>query len=1189
LEKVIQMIAKASEPWLRHDRGKGVEMFRKDFQNMYGNRTRPTETSLLSQSCFARVIMIIACSLLLFSISTPSLAQQGTGNIVGSILDPTGAALLDADVTMHNVETGVEFHTKSNSAGAYTFPPVIPGTYEVRAVHAGFKIAIENHVVVQVGGRMEVNLSLPVGATSESVTVMSIPPDLNTTTAGLGVAFDQKPIENLPVNSRAALALAALTPGARSPFGADIQGQGDRGDQVYSISVSGAPAGETAIMIDGINAQLLTQAEVNIDPTVDSLSEFKIESGTLDASFGYTAGGVINMVTKSGTNQYHGTVYEYIRNDAFDAKNYFAAVNARPPEFRYNQYGAAVGGPIMRNRAFFFGNFEQYNYIKGVPSFTSVPTAQERTGDFSDLYTSSGTPIPLYDPLTTVPNPHGSGQVRSRFANNNVSSEIDPVALAYQNTFYPLPNTTPSNPYTHSNNYQGIVRTVNTMRQGMGRVDYKLAVSNSAFVRYWYYEFKTNNPNLLGPVFGRNDDMQNQNLVVGDTHIFSSRVINEFRVGSGMNLAPFTPGGQGQNWPSRLGLPSSIPAQELPSMTNGLPTPLTTLGYRARTRFEAIDTITMTLGNHTLSVGVDYRKSLDSANLGSPLSGSYSFNAAGTGNPQVSASTGSTYASFLIGNVSSTQFSTWIGATDRQNTIAAFAQDNWKALSNLTLNLGIRYDYQQQPYEQNNHYSSFNPNIIDSVNGLQGAYQFAGVGGVGRNFLQENYLNFGPRIGFAWAFGPRQQTVLRGGYSIYYTLQDGTGFAGNQNGFSNTTTYASQSPYQVFHLSSGIPTPPTPPLGAALGPAAFLGQSAVDTHPHAPSPMAQLTSLTLGQALPWGLVAQASFVRNFGYHIPTSAYNENTLNPIYDYQYGLALTDQVPNPYYGIIPASSSIGGPTISRQQSLLPFPYYSSITGNDNHEAWYITHLGEFQVTERNNHGLTVIAGYTVGKTIDVPAIFNSAPVANGLVGITGTGYQNVYNRSADRSLDGSDVSQRLTLSVLYELPIGRGRRFAFRSPALNSLLGGWQINDISIFQKGFPLAITGASNNLATRPNFVPGVSPRLAHRTRYEWFNTAAFMMPPLYTFGNVPRTLKDTRAPGACNFDMSVFKDFALHENMKLSFRAEAFNVFNHPEFGTPNGAFTAGPNGLNSNGTFGTITTTSIDNRELQLALKLLF
>jgi hypothetical protein len=1135
-----------------------------------------------SAACAALVLLALAV------IDRPSIAQLGTGVVVGSVYDSSGSVLPDSDVSITNLATSEVFSTKTNNAGSYIFPPVLPGTYQVSATHIGFKKQIQDNVVVQVGSRVAINLTLAVGSATQSVTVTSQPPDLNTTTASLGIAFDEPLIANLPVNSRAALALAALTPSAHSPFGADVEGQGDRGDQVYEISVSGGPPGETAIVADGVNLQYTTQGEANIDPTVDTLSEFKIESGTLDASYGYTAGGVINMATKSGTDQYHGSVYEYVRNDAFDAKNYFTAVNGNPPEFRYNQFGGTAGGPIIRTKAFFFGNYEEYNYIKAVPAFTTVPTPQERNGDFSDLFTSTGAPIILYDPATTAPNPKGSGQVRQPFPANNVASEIDPVASAYQSTFYPLPNTTPTNAFTHANNYEGIVRTVNTMRQAMGRADYRVTQADNAFVRYWFYQFLTNNPDLLSSAFWRLDDMKNQNLVVGDTHVFSPHMFNELRVSGTLNLFLFGPGGQGQDWPQKLGLPSSVPVNQLPSMSNGLPTPVTTQGYRGRVRWEFTDTLTKTLGNHALSIGTDYRKSFDSGNYGSGISGLYTFSTSQTDNPQQIASTGSQYASFLIGDVASTSFATWLGATDRQNMIAFFVQDSWKATQSLTLNFGLRYDYFQQPYEQNNHYSSWNPNVTDSTNGLKGAYQYAGVDGVGRNFMNENYLNFGPRVGFAWTFGPGQHSVVRGGYGIYYALQNGTGFAGSQTGFSNTTTYAAPSPYQIFHLNAGIPSAPIAPLGAALGPAAFLGQSVTYTHAYAPSPTSQLMNLTVEQELPWGLVAQATAERNFGIHFPTIMYSEDALNPQY-YSLGLALQNQVPNPYYGIIPSTSSIGGPTISMQQSLLPYPYYTGINGNYNHEGWYIANMGEFQLTERNRRGLTVIAGYTIGKEIDVPIEFASAPFANGLVTYSSTTYQNVYDRAADRSLDDADVSQRATISVLYDLPFGKGREFSIHNPLLNAIAGGWQINDITILQKGFPVAIKGASNNLATRPNYVPGVSANLSHRTKAEWFNTAAFVNPPLYTFGNVPATLPNVRQPGAFNFDTSLFKEFALHDSLKLSFRAEAFNVFNHPELGPASGAFSPGSNGLNASGTFGTITTTSIDNRELQFALKLLF
>jgi hypothetical protein len=1119
----------------------------------------------------------------LLTLFDPLQAQMGTGSIQGTVYDSAGAIVSDAAVTIRNLATQAVFSTSSNSAGRFISPALVLGTYQVKAIHPGFQQTVVNDVVVEVGQVADVSITMLVGQASETVTVTGAPPELNTSDGTLGAVIDSVPVHDLPLNGRETLALTALTPGVRNATGPDAEGLGDRGDYLSAISINGSPAGLNAFLIDGLNNSETRTAEVSINPTVDAIQEFRVQSGTMSALYGYTAGGVVNLVTRSGTNQLHGAAYEFFRNDDLDAKPYFTAPGGQKAEFRYNQYGAAVGGPIIHDRTFFFTNYEQYSYIQGVPTLASVPTAIERNGDFSDLFGTNGQLIPIYNPSTTQPNPSGAGYLRQTFPGNVIpSGSLDPAALGLQNAIYPVPNTIPTNALTHANNYVTNVRTVNSMRQALGRLDHQFSPKNSAMLRYAYYHFETNNPDVLsGPASARNDSITNQSAILGDTYVFSPTLINDVRIGFTRNWFLFSPQSYNQNWPAKVGLPSNVPAYTIPLISNGLPSYATQVefGFRAYTNPEINDTVTRVLGSHTLQFGVDWRDNIGSENLNANGSGSFTFTTGLTGNPQNPGGTGSAYASFLLGQVSSASATTLVGETDRAFDLAFYVQDDWKASPSLTWNLGLRYEYQQTPYDQNNHYSNWNPNLTQP-NGLKGAYQFAGAGGVGRNFTNENYLDFSPRVGFAWSL--LKTTVVRGGYGIYHPQTFTQADTNVEQGFSNTTSYTSANTnIAAFQLSQGLPSAPIPPLGSALGPSAFLGQSVTYQQAHYPTPMSQQWNLSVQRELPWSVVAQVTYIGNHGTHFASDTYNLNSL-PLSYLSLGLALQQQVPNPYVGIVPGT--LGGAAISRQQSLLPYPYYQSITNYYPKDGSFIAHYFELELQKRSSHGLTFMAGYTAGKLISTPIYTGLSFIVPGPLG-----YQNVFDRAAERSVDPTDVSQRATISAIYELPFGRGQRFLANRRFVSSVVEGWQLNNITVVQTGYPLAITGANNDLATRPNFVPGVSAKLGNRNKTEWFNTAAFVNPPLYTFGDVGRTLPNVRSPGTVNFDVSLFKTTTITEHIKLQLRLETFNLFNHPNLGVPNTTFSPGANGLNANGAFGTITSTGTSNRDVQLAAKVIF
>jgi outer membrane receptor protein involved in Fe transport len=1175
-----------------------------------------------------RAVVVIA--LIGFSISLAQ-AQQGTGNIIGVVKDPTGAAVSGATVDIENLDRQDVVHLTTNESGFYSSPPLVLGSnYQVTVTHPGFQKSVITGLAVTVGSRVEVDDELQVGGVNSSVTVeASQAAVLDTTSATLGAVIGEKSIQELPLNGRNAIALTTLTPGVRLNTTVGQSGFANRGTNLSAISINGSPTGSNSYILDGQSNLSTTTGEIAVNPNVDSIQEFKVQSGVISAQYGFTLGGVVNLASRTGTNKFHGSLYEFVRNDVFNARNYFATVGVVPkPVLRYNQFGGTIGGPILHDKAFFFGNFETYRFIQSSPQFLSVPTAAFRSGDFSQLQDSTGKSIPLYNPYTTTVTTVNGKTLYSRqpYTANQVTN-LDPVAVAYQNAFYPSPNITPATlaqQRTNTNNYQFNNKGISNMYNGLGRVDYHLGGKDTLFARFAYYSNYTNGgigggvyyPNPI--VANRYDTYGAKELLIGDTHVFSSSLINDLRFSIERQEFPFQAASAGLNYPQKLGLPSNVPNFAIPSVGNGLPAANQTIGFRAYTLPQVTDTVTKIIRRHALAFGFDWRYNAGANLQRNAPSGNFSFAGALTSDPSGAApavgtaNSGNTYATFLAGAVSAASITTNTGELDRSFSTSFFLQDDWQATDRLTLNLGLRYDYQQQPFEQNNGYSNFNPNV--SSGGFTGVLQYANTAGLGRNFVPESYKDFGPRAGFAYKLTGDGKTVIRGGIGIYYPLFFNSIYTGQVNGFAATpTTYnTSVTNTPAFQFKNGFPTNPLQPIGAAFGPLGFLGQPVGFQDPARwKSPMSQQYTLSLERQIPYDIVVQAAYVGNHGVHLPAGNFNINSLNPS---NFGLgrtALISQVANPYAGQI--SGSLGAATISRSQSLLPFPYYLAVSAYNPHIGNLIAHYLELSAQRQARTGLTVLFGYTMGKLLDDSA---GSPLSylNGLAGNNGA--QNVYNRRAERSLDPSDVSQRATVSALYNLPFGRGQRFSANNAFVDRVIGGFQFNLIGVFQTGTPLTITGANAFTATRPNYVPGQKVSISNQSPTRWFNIYAFQNPTDYTFGNVPRTLPHVRGPGTQNFDFSIFKTTEITERFKLQLRVEAFNVLNHPNFGLPNTSFTANANTLsngngvsagctvtgsdasgtpnagtgncNTSSTFGFITNAA-DGRSLQVAAKLVF
>lgn len=1136
-------------------------------------------------------------ALFLLALAIPRcFAQEGGGIITGRVEDQTGASIVNAEVIVSSAQRNQTTALKTNGDGDFTTPSLPIGAYSISVRAKDFQAETREGIQVVVDSHLQVNFKLKTGNVTEAVTVTSEGNQVNVSSSELGTVISTRPIQELPVNGRSVLALTQLTPGVSSNAGQINEGFADRGTLVSSVSINNGPNAANAVLIDGQSILQTYTGEVSLNPASDAISEFKIESGTVSAEYGFTAGGVISMVSASGTDRYHGQVYEFLRNDAFDARSYFDTKSQPASELRYNQYGGSIGGPIKHHTTF-FGNYEEYRYLNGSVVIASVPTDEWKQGNFSHLYNTSGKLIPIYDPATTAPNPSGNGYVRQQFAGNIITTPLDPVAKAV-NAFYPEPNCTPTNQYTQANNYCGPGVNNRWMRQLMVRVDHSFSPRHSMFVRYAYYKAYTDSGasasggvySKIEPFLGlRYDNYPNHGAIIEDTFIVSPTFLNEARLSLLRTDFTFVTSSSGGNWPQKLGMPNT-PEATFPRMTNGFPTSSTSaVGERAATNPTFSDIITLVRGKHSLRFGGEWRIDRGYNKQTAEPSGVYTFNAALTGNPQSPSGNGYAYASFMLGAVASAVVDTVEGEFEKSYSLSGFVQDTWKLNTRLTLNLGARYDFQQYPYEANKGLSNFDIHATDPL-GLQGAMVYAGLNGQPRSPRASDPTDFAPRVGFAWDIFGTGKSSLRGGYGIYYPTIFTTDFFGSTTAFAQTVTNykgpGGDTNFAAMYLKDGLPSPPIQPLGAQLGPDGLLGQSVTyDDHANGVTPMSQQWNLAYEQALPSNIIVNAAYVGNHGTHFVAGSYSLNQLNPSY-LSLGSQLTNSVANPYAGIVPGS--LGAAKITMQQSLLPFPYYTGVSMRLPHDGNYIGHALQISATKRATHGLTLILSYTKSKLIDnsisTPAVFGNVGVQE-----QDDTYQNSYNREAERAIDPLDHSQNLHVSGLYDLPFGHGRTFGAKvGPWMNRLIGGWQLNTITQWHTGLPLTITGANNFAATRPNYIPGVKVKLAHPTVSEWFNTEAFKNPPNYTFGNVPRTLPNVRGPSATNSDISLIKTTSITEKVRSELRVEAFNALNHPIFGMPNMTFSPGSDGLNQSGTFGTITSATAG-REIQFALKLLF
>jgi hypothetical protein len=1139
---------------------------------------------------------------------------QSTAAIEGTVQDATRAVITDASVSLQNEGTGVKRTTTTNGAGAYIFPLLQPGSYAITVEKPGLETAKRTGIRLDVAQTAKIDFTLHVGTVSQAMVVSGTAELLDTGTAAVGQVVDTRAIDNLPTNGRNSYEFITLTPGVRAPNGF----RSVVTDNVSSafVSINGARPNGSVFYLDGGNNSESNYNGPTYVPPVDAVQEFKVQTSSFGAEYTNTTGGVVNLVTKSGTNRFHGTLFEYLRNNDLDATNFFLNLSGiGKAEYRFNQFGGTLGGPVIKNKTFFFFSYEGLRLVQGVTYTNTLPTAAQRAGDFTETRNAAGQVIAIYDPFSTVPNPSAPGSsIRTPFPGNAIPpARIDPVAHNLLK-YLPQPNTTGA-PITGNNNFVSNASSPINKDDYSARVDHHFSDNTSLFGRYsvnyepWetpqpYGAGNPANPNLGLTNFGR------YNAVLNGTHIFSPQFLVE--LSSSFNRWAQTRVGPGVGFdPTQLGLPSYIVAHsakpEFPVISVSGMNGAASLGnnYGAgllaaggvQDGINGFDTIeervnfTRIAGRHTLKLGGIFGVQRNNTVGMSSFGGVYDFAPGMTQGPNpllASSTAGLGFASLLMGTPSSGSHPTaQAGMSVIDKYTGVYIGDDFKATSRLTLTFGLRYDYTTPFTERNNRLVNFNTTAQTTLGGipLTGGLQFVGVNGSSRYSWDPNTLNFAPRFGFAYNLGA--DTVVRGGFGLFYGPFTGGGFNNNaipNTGFSCTTALTASrngglTPYAT--LSNPFPDGFCSATGSNAGLLTNLGQTLFYTGRDQKRPYSEQWNLDIQRKLPGNMVFEIGYSGTHGLHL-MGTLDINQL-PNSDLALGPALIQTAPNPYASIV-TSGLLSGGNVPQNQLLRPFPQFLSIQQMASTYGDSIYHSMLTKLEKRLSHGLTFLTAFTWSKLIDdVDATTVGFPGG----AFTGGGLQNYNNRRQERALATFDTPFNFSVEAVYELPFGPGKKFLSSANLIDRLLGGWQMNEILTLQSGTPLQIVGGNANQTLagtqRPNWNgrnPTLGGAISDRLN-RYFNTADFSANPLYTFGNSPRTMPDLRAPGLHQLDISLFKNFALHENWKLQFRAEFFNVLNTPEFGLPVTNFNA------SN--FGVVSSQVNAPRDIQFALKLLF
>ena len=1179
---------------------------------MPSNRVTPSSGS--------PAMMFLMLGMAVAILATPMMSQTFYGSIVGTVTDPSGAAIEGAKVTLTNIGTGVTRTAATVTDGIYQFVDLVPGSYKVDIEKTGFKRSIRDQIQVNVESAVRADVSLAVGDTAQSVEVTAEAALLQTENASLSQVVAARTVQELPLNGRNVLNLVDMVPGIVPQGSSDGSLTGKNVFAAGNYQVGGGTANQSATLYDGMPMTTTYGNLVALVPGQDSVSEFRVQTNNNSAEYGRFTGGVINITSKSGTNAYHGDTYEYLRNQKLNANTFFsnAAGLTRPP-FVQNQFGSSIGGPIKKDKLFFFAAYEGFRQRAGNTFTETVPTPQELKGDFSGYFGATGALIPIYDPATqcTVNCP-ATGAQRSPFPGNIIpANRINPVSEAFVNLpMYGLP-TGAGALYTHNFNFNKNVATGGNNDQGNFRGDWNVSDKQRVLARYTRWKSANLPVNTYGNGFLNGDPYSPEGFttdqaILADTYSLSPTTIVDIRAGFMRWYYGRIPGYLGTDLAKTFGFPAymnTIDAGNGFTDSSTPPYPSVSgynfigggLLYSRDNTYTLTESLVKIVGRHTLKFGGEFRRMDVNYFQNNSPGGTYSFTNLFTASNALSpGATGGGLASFLLGDAASGTQQIAPFTAGGMHYQGYYANDAIQVNPKLTVNLGVRWEIPGVYTERYNRQDSFDPNLANpalngaTVNGqpVLGAFVLVDTPGhPERGLYPEHYHEFAPRVGVAYRLNDK--TVIRTGAGIFFppanlNFPEGPTQAAI-NYINNVMVSSINSDVTALNTFSnpfpgGFLDAPgrNPNFNQVL-----LGVGG-DRFPQAnvPYPTTLQWNFTLQRQLPGNTAVEASYVGLKGTHLSQGSAQIDAL-PTQDFSQGLKLESQVPNPFYGLI-SNGTLTQPTVELAQLELPFPQYTSGSdpgayfGNSSYQAL------QAKVEKRFSSGGTLLVAYTFSKIIsDVETLTTWLDGPTGVAGI-----QNWYNLRQEYALSSFDSRSRLTFSYVVDLPFGKGHKFLSGvHGAADKLVSGWGFNGLSTFQDGFPLGLTASPNltgfNTGLRPNVTPGCNPVLstpATSRLNEWFNTSCYSVPGIFTFGSEARTDPVLRGPGTNNWNASIYKKTAITERFRQEFRAEAFNLFNRVQFGNPGtGASTAAAN------TFGIVSSQLNSPRLIQLALKLTY